>query len=120
MSCFCYMSTSKDWLEANKGESVLQHLRIDSDPCWFNYKGPKNIKKLNRKKNKKSKVLCIDRIFIDNKGNTCEAYSDEESLTKDDCTTLSVVNADTKASALDACCPCGGGDYYTGPGQAEI
>ena len=110
MSCFCCMSKSKDWLEANKGEGLLQHLRVDSDPCWFDYKPIKRNKKLKREK--KSKALCIDRIFFDTKGNTCEAYSDEETLTKDDCATPSVIDSNI---AFDACCPCGGGDYYTGP-----
>jgi hypothetical protein len=119
MSCFCYMSKSRDWLEANKGEGALQHLRIDSDPCWFNFQGTKKNKKLSRKKAKTKKVLCIDRIFVDNKGNTCEAYNDEELLTKDDCATLSTINTEVAASASDACCPCGGGDNYTGPGQVE-
>ena len=120
ISCLCYMSKSKDWLEANKGEGALQHLRIDSDPCWFNYQGTKRNKNPKRKNAKKTKVLCIDRIFIDSTGNTCEAYNDEEALTKDDCATLSIIDSETTASASDACCPCGGGDYYTGPGQAEI
>jgi hypothetical protein len=106
MSCFCYMSQSKDWLEANKGEGVLHHLRVDSDPCWFDFYG--------RHRDGEEEVLCVDRVFVDTVGNTCEEYNGENILTKEDCTrqdhrkTIGIF-------AKTACCQCGGGDQYSGP-----
>jgi hypothetical protein len=108
-SCFCYISKSNDWLEANKGEGALHHLRIDSDPCWFHYQSSKY-------KKKKAK-LCVDQIFVDASGNTCEEYNDEETLTKDDCAAPDTIRHGVVAS--DACCQCGGGDCYNRPADVK-
>jgi hypothetical protein len=115
MSCFCYMSKSKDWLEANKGEGVLHHLRRDSDPCWFNFHDSSTRKK---KKRKDEHVLCVDRVFIDTNGDTCEQYNDKETLTKEDCSTKDMYKTDG-IFARTTCCQCGGGDLYVGPAKRK-
>lgn len=103
MPCFCYMSQSPDWLEAVKGQYVLQHLRHDKDPCWFDiYDGGEDAEP--------EHVLCVDRVFTDIGGNTCTDYSDPSTLTEEDCLTPDIANDTLLASST--CCLCHGGDHY--------
>jgi hypothetical protein len=99
LACFCFMSQSKDWLERNKGEGVLHHLRVDSDPCWFNFDSNRD----------GGKVLCVDRIFVDQSGGTC---ADTES---GGCKRRGDDSQNKQTSAKSACCQCGGGDEYKTP-----
>ena len=91
LPCVCRMARSADWLEENKGSSLMHHLRRN-DPCWFSDEedldGP----------------LCIDHAFLDAEGYTCTDYgsaSDEECKATD--------AAGVPASV--ACCGCKGGDW---------
>lgn len=85
MSCACYLSHSVDWLEENKGQGVLHHMRR-ADPCWFEDDG-----------------LCIDQYFYDEEGYNCGDY---ENASEDECEAISKSNA---IPAHKACCACGGG-----------
>jgi len=89
MPCFCRLSHSSDWLEENKGEGVLHHMRR-TDPCWF-------------ENDDHTGKLCIDKHFLDIEGYTCEDYDD---ASEEECE--QVDKAGTKAES--ACCACGGGD----------
>jgi len=83
------LSHSSDWLEENKGEGVLHHMRRP-DPCWF-------------ENDDHTGKLCIDKHFLDIEGYTCEDYDD---ASEEECE--QVDKAGTKAES--ACCACGGGD----------
>jgi hypothetical protein len=93
--CFCKMSHSKDWLEENKGQGVIKHLRR-SDPCRF--------------KNKKDPFseLCIDMEFMDAERYHCDDYG---KATEKECQAPDEKNP--KLLAKEACCGCGGGDRAT-------
>jgi hypothetical protein len=56
--CLCRLAHSPDWLEENKGEGVIHHLR-PSDPCWF------------QDDNAQTGKLCVDHVFLDREGYTC-------------------------------------------------
>jgi hypothetical protein len=103
MPCFCYMSQSPDWLEAVKGQYVLQHLRHDKDPCWFDIHD-------SGEGTEPEHVLCVDRVFTDIGGSTCTEYSDPTTLTEEDCLTPDIANDTLLASST--CCLCHGGDHY--------
>ena len=111
MPCFCYMSQSPDWLEAVKGQYVLQHLRHDKEPCWFDIhdKGEDA---------EPEHVLCVDRVFTDIGGNTCTDYSDPATLTEEDCATPDI--ADETLLASTTCCLCHGGDHYPRSSPIQI
>ena len=91
LGCFCEMSKSYDWLEENKGEGLLWHLR-SHDPCLLD---------------DNHEVACIDDFFWDNEGYSCKDYgpyvSDEE---------CEALDTTTHGPASDFCCHCGGGTKY--------
>lgn len=103
MPCFCHMAQSPDWLEAVKGQYVIQHLRHDKDPCWFDIHG-------SGEGAEQEHVLCVDRVFTDIGGNTCSDYSDPSKLSEEDCATPDIDNETILASST--CCMCHGGDHY--------
>jgi hypothetical protein len=90
LSCFCRLSHSADWLEENKGQGVIGHLRRN-DPCWFG-------------DDKKDYDLCIDHTFLDDELYTCSDYGD---ASQEDC---KAKDRSRGESAKSACCGCGGGD----------
>jgi hypothetical protein len=104
MACFCRLSHSRDWLEANKGEILLHHLRRDDDPCWFD---DPLIEK--RKKDFTSDTkLCVDGFLYDEQGYTCSDYGAKPS--EIDC----ALRDQYGVLAKDACCACGGGEHVLG------
>jgi hypothetical protein len=90
IKCLCRLSHSPDWLEENKGEGAIRHLR-PSDPCWF------------QDKNAPTGKLCVDHVFLDGEDYTCSDYG---KATKQEC--LATDKRGTTAN--EACCGCGGGD----------
>ena len=92
LPCLCRLAHSHDWLEENKGQGAIEHLRRD-DPCWFQKKDGRP-------------SLCVDRVFYDDEHYTCTDYGE---ATREECTTMD----SNGATANDACCGCGGGDYET-------
>jgi hypothetical protein len=94
LQCLCRLSHSPDWLERNKGQGALHHLR-PTDPCWFQDgdKAPNG-------------KLCVDEAFLDRDGYTCSDYGD---ATAQECLATSAHNDETFI-AKKACCTCGGGN----------
>jgi len=86
------MAKSKDWLEENKGQGAIHHLR-PADPCWF--KDDTN--------GLKDGDLCVDDEFVDEEGYVCADYGE---ATKQECLAMDVKR---EVSANQACCGCGGG-----------
>lgn len=85
--CYCRLSHSGDWLEEDKGQGLLTHIRR-ADPCWF----------------VEGQSLCVDDDFIDADNYMCEDYgnaSDEECQAED--------ARGRGTTASQACCGCGGG-----------
>ena len=78
----CKLSKSPDWLEANKGEGILAHMRPGGDPCWDDG--------------------CIDAFFYDQENYSCGDYGE---ATKTECR---ATDRDGVAASV-ACCGCGGG-----------
>lgn len=91
LPCFCRMARSADWLEENKGSSVIHHLRRD-DPCWFSDEEDLN------------GPLCMDHVFLDAEGYTCTDYG---SATDEECKATDAAGV----TASVACCGCNGGDW---------
>jgi len=87
--CLCRMFHSPDWLEQNKGQGVIHHLRAD-DPCWMDNDG----------------LLCVDYKFIDEDSYHCGEYGDASEQECDN----NFATHDEKLNARAACCACGGGD----------
>jgi hypothetical protein len=88
LQCLCRLQHSADWLEENKGEGALHHLRQGGPPCWWDDAG---------------NTLCVDSDFLDAEGYTCTDYADASEA---EC---KAVNA-KQVAAHEACCACGGGD----------
>jgi hypothetical protein len=92
--CMCRLAhVSRDWLEQNKGEGALHHLRAGGSPCWFGKNGD----------DYKNGQLCVDHVFVDAEGYTCTDYGD---ASDEEC---AKTNQDY-VSPNQACCGCGGGD----------
>jgi hypothetical protein len=91
LPCLCRLTRSDDWLEANKGQGAIHHLRR-SDPCWF-FDDDADVT-----------VVCADLVFYDEDNFTCTDYG-EDVVSDDDCTTVDR----NGVPAADACCGCGGG-----------
>ncbi|KAI2503921.1 hypothetical protein MHU86_10568 [Fragilaria crotonensis] len=90
IKCLCRLAHSPDWLEENKGEGAISHLR-PSDPCWF------------QDDNAQTGKLCVDHVFLDEEDYTCSDYG---KATKQEC----LATDKNSNSAKEACCGCGGGD----------
>lgn len=90
IKCLCRLARSPDWLEENKGEGAINHLR-PSDPCWF------------QDNNARTGKLCVDHVFLDGEDYTCSDYG---KATKQEC----LATDKAGISAKEACCGCGGGD----------
>ena len=90
IKCLCRLAHSPDWLEENKGEGAIRHLR-PSDPCWFQDDNPNTGK------------LCVDHVFLDGEDYTCSDYG---KATKEEC----LATDRNSQRAKEACCGCGGGD----------
>jgi hypothetical protein len=90
IQCICRMAHSPDWLEENKGQGAIHHLR-PYDPCWF------------QDDNAPQGKLCVDDVFRDKEGYTCSDYG---RATKEECL---ATDTNGKVMAKDACCGCGGG-----------
>jgi hypothetical protein len=97
--CFCYLSHSKDWLEANKGGGILHHMRR-GDPCWFD--------------RQHVHVTCVDDPFVDLENYACADYGD---ATEEECHAASVGSG---VLARDTCCGCGGGRRLPTAGHLEL
>jgi len=97
MPCVCRMENSPDWLEENKANGVLSHMRREADPCWFGKSGDDY--------HNPHATLCVDRYFLDEEGYDCSGYAEYES-NSNECSTPDVTRTTT---AREACCPCGGG-----------
>jgi len=90
LRCICRLAYSPDWLEENKGQGALHHLR-PSDPCRFHDND-----------NKKGQ-LCVEDLFVDKDGYTCIDYV---AATKQEC----LAKSEHGITAEKACCGCGGGN----------
>jgi hypothetical protein len=120
MHCICRFSHSLDWLEADKAEGLLHHLRR-GDPCWF--ESPTDSPEEEEEDGEKlyyyaNAGLCVDHIFLDAEGFTCSDYEDPSD---EDC---EIKDPSTGMSASKACCSCGGGipgegDQEETDGEAE-
>lgn len=99
-ACFCWLGESPDWLEANKAEGVLHHMR-PWNPCWFG--GHPHIDS----EEEEGSVLCVDSSLEFHVVVGESNYSCEEMLSPELCRTSA--DATTGALATDVCCACGGG-----------
>jgi hypothetical protein len=89
----CRLAYSPDWLEANKGESALDHL-LPEDTCWFEDEEDPH------------SPLCLDDLFVDEEGFSCADYTEKATISE--CATSGML--DTTKAAKDSCCSCGGGN----------
>jgi hypothetical protein len=95
LPCMCHMTKrSGDWLERNKAEGLLRHLRYGDDPCWWSDEEDESVRVLQ----------CIDFNFSDNDNYHCGDYIHP---TEDECRATDVTDPSLPASR--ACCGCGGG-----------
>ena len=90
IECLCRLAHSPDWLEENKGQGALHHLR-QSDPCWFQDDNSPNGK------------LCVDHVFNDQEGETCRVYGN---ALEPEC----LATNKEGIVAKKACCACAGGN----------
>jgi hypothetical protein len=98
MTCVCRLLQSPDWLEENKAEGIVGHIRSSDNPCHY------------RDEQQMTELTCIDRHFVDEEGYGCDWYNKEEA--KDDCSdSTDFFNKDLTADM--ACCGCGGGYRLT-------
>ena len=91
VGCYCELKESDDWLEENKGEGLLLHLRTHI-PCWIDNEG---------------EVSCVDEFFWDEEGYSCKDYGPH--VTDDECEAKDTA---TGMPAADMCCNCGGGTRF--------
>lgn len=99
MKCFCHISKSNDWLEENKGQGVIKHVRR-SNPCWF--------------KDDATGELCIDDEFFDEEEYTCADYGE---ATTEECKSKDFTRG---VLANQACCGCGGGRREGAAAEPEL
>jgi hypothetical protein len=105
LSCFCWLLQSPDWLEANKGEGVVHHLR-PTNPCWFQGDSEHEHDE-DAEVPMVGQYLCVDTAhFVDHDQQTCEDFTSPE-----DCE--HAVDVATGIKAAEACCSCGGGRIDT-------
>jgi hypothetical protein len=93
LPCLCRLYNSPDWLEQNKGEMTIYHVR-NANPCYFGKSG----------KDYDQDLSCIDRLWKDKDGYFCKDYKPK------DCDGDGSVPNKQGVSAKDACCVCKGGD----------
>ena len=94
MACICRMIHSSDWLEANKAQGIVRHVRSQQMPCHY------------RDEDHNGDLICVDKHFVDEEGYSCDWYNSEEA-TEEDCSMTDTFNEEL--TAKDACCGCGGG-----------
>jgi hypothetical protein len=97
LPCLCRLYNSPDWLEQNKGEMTIYHVR-NANPCFFGKSG----------KDLDQDLSCIDRLWKDKDGYACNDYKAKE------CQGDGSVSNKQGVSAKDACCVCHGGDSQNG------
>jgi len=100
LHCFCLDSFSPDWLEKAKSADLISFLREGPSPCWF------------RNKNS-AEGMCVDKKFQDDEGYFCRGYGHAN---ENEC--KAGANTETKMTAMQACCGCGGGDLFSTKGTA--
>jgi hypothetical protein len=99
--CLCRLAhVSPDWLEQNKGEGALHHLRRGGSPCWFGAAPAGNDYQHGK--------LCVDHVFIDAEGYTCTDYGD---ASEKECAKAAIQGDNGgEVTPNQACCGCGGGE----------
>lgn len=93
LPCLCRLNNSPDWLEQNKGEMTIFHIR-KANPCFYGKSG----------KDYDQDLSCIDHLWMDKDGYFCNDYEAKE------CESDGSVPNKQDVSAKDACCVCNGGD----------
>jgi hypothetical protein len=93
LPCLCRLHNSPDWLEQNKGEMTIYHIR-KANPCFYGMSGNDIDQDLS----------CIDHVWEDKDGYVCNDYKAK------DCEGDGSVPNKQGVSAKDACCVCNGGD----------
>lgn len=103
--CLCRLAhVSGDWLEENKGQGALHHLRRGGSPCWFG-----NSKAGDEYETGK---LCVDLTFLDSEDYTCADYGD---ASEEECGKANQDNV----TPNEACCGCGGGEREANARRTE-
>jgi hypothetical protein len=101
LACYCRLKDSYDWLEENKGEGILLHLR-PHDPCW------------NESDDDEPSGVCVDGYLLDEEGYYCEDYGQ---VTDDECEAKDVFSG---VKAAELCCGCGGGERFNRGRHEEL
>jgi hypothetical protein len=107
LPCLCRIARrSGDWLERNKAEGLLGHLRYGGNPCWWSR---------DEVEDEENRVLeCIDANYADGEGYHCGDYGH---ASEDECRAPDAIHKSLLAS--EACCGCGGGMRLVQPASRQ-
>lgn len=97
LSCFCHLSKSVDWLEAEKALHLLERARRGY-PCYFG-------REVSPEGEVLGDALCIDHAFFHDEGYTCADFDPDDPPSEEECDAVDR----NGIVASSACCACGGG-----------
>lgn len=103
LSCFCHLSQSVDWLEAQKALQLLERARRGY-PCFFR-------KTFHSDGEYAGDSLCLDDKFFHEDGYTCTDFDPDEPPSDEDCAEVDR----NGVAAASACCVCQGGSVVEDP-----